>query len=167
MDFEDEMEPALPFGDELPRMTPTKRLGRSASRDRTPEAMKTDQAEMSNLGPEPAPEDRDDSTLAAPLPIDDLPDLPPIVRPSAVAANGGAPEDGGPPAPEFYGTQNDGADVVVNIGERCQQESEAVPDDVQDHAPDPMPDVGSDIMPEITPDLDAHTLDEPMFDAPG
>lgn len=165
-DFDNDVEPALPFGDELPRMTPTKRLGRSASRDKSPEAMGNELPELDPLGPEALPADAHDGMLAAPLPSDDLPDLPSMVRPSAAAASDAAPQADAQLAPEIQFAPHDGEDQVMNDDQGCQQDH--IPDDVQDHARDPTPDVQPDpVAPNAALDLEQRRGDEPMEDAPG
>lgn len=156
MEFNSEVEPALPIGDDLPRMTPTKRLGRSASRDMSPEAMNID---LPTVGPQ-AQTDNADDMLPEPLPVDDLPDLPPIARPSV--ASDAALQSPAEMPPESPGAPPNREDAGGD-NEQAQPELEIVPDP----APDSMPDIPATSVLDVASGPEEHPLDDPMVDLPG
>lgn len=156
MEFDNEVEPALPFGDDLPRMTPTKRLGRSASRDMSPEAINVDQP---TVGQEAQPDTADDMLPEA-LPIDDLPDLPPIARPSDASDTAlHSPAEMPPESPGAPTNREDAGCVIV----QAQAELELVPDP----APDPVPDTPAASVPDLASGPEERPLDVSMVDLQG
>lgn len=159
-DLGSEGEPALPVGDDLPRITPTKRLARSASRDVSPEAMNIDAPSLAGG----RPTDSADDMLPMPMPLDDLPELPPIVHPAA--GDGHSPAANGREAP----------DNAANM-EEDDMDAAPVPHPHPDPSPpaaeqdtaaiEVAPDLPADPLPATDMYQEAFPLDEDMDGAPG
>ena len=164
-------------------MTPTKRLGRSFSRDVSPDSPGTGKP-VSTLASAAQRESADEELVPVPLPMNDMLDLPPIVRPSSTSDASPASQAGTPTA-RASAPQHDVGEVRSNQDQVCEPSvdsqpdalpepmpdcstepmSDSVPDHIQELAPDAMPDLGPESVPDAGSVPDA--MGKVTIDAPG
>eukprot|EP00892_Ulva_mutabilis_P010979 jgi/Ulvmu1/8253/UM041_0064.1 len=156
--FDSEIEPTLAIGDELPRMTPTKRLGGSVSLDISPAAQAAgDMVAAAAAQPDTADEDM----LPVPLAMDDLPELPPIVRPSSGHA---AQEDSAePPVTGRRSPLPNMEDEAMNDDQLAMPAVDSLPNPL----PEPTPVVAPDSLPDCTAGALPDLMDDVMMDETG